>query len=81
MSVVRERELGQKKEDEGGEKKRTKKERTENVGSRMWTPKSVDRYDLGKMNTVFMRTVSASRALVASVIGTIHVKESLLAQA
>ena len=47
----------------------------------MWTPKSVDRYDLVKMNTVFMRTVSASRALVASVIGTIHVKESLLAQA
>ena len=63
------------------EGRRKKKERTENFRSRMWTPKSVDRYDLVKMNTVFMRTVSASRALVASVIGTIHVKESLLAQA
>ena len=81
MSVVRERELGQKKEDEGGGKKRTKKERTENVGSRMWTPKSVDRHNFVQMKAIFMRTVSASRALIASAIGSIYVEKRSLAQA
>ena len=75
MSVVHEGAWGLKKEDEG------KKERTKNFRSRMWTPESVDRHDFVKIKAIFMRTVSASRALVASVIGSIYVKKCSLAQA
>jgi hypothetical protein len=47
----------------------------------MWTPESVDRHDFVKIKAIFMRTVSASRALVASAIGSISVEKCSLAQA
>ena len=74
MSVVHEGAWGLKIEGR-------KKERTENFRSRMWTPKSVDRHEFVEMNAIFMRTVSTSRALVASVIGSIYIKKCSLAQA
>ena len=75
MSVVHEGAWGLKKEDEG------KKERTKNFRSRMWTPESVDRHDFIQTKAIFMRTVSASRALIASAIGSIYVIKCSLAQA
>ena len=64
-----------------GKEKVEKKERTENFRSRMWTPKSIDRDDFVQMKAIFMRTVSASRALIASAIGSIYVEKRSLAQA
>ena len=71
--------LGRK--EEVGKEKVEKKERTENFRSRMWTPKSIDRDDFVQIKAIFMRTVSASMALVASVIGSISVEKCFLAQA